>query len=820
MATKQSSTPPLYRLFALILLLLGACQQKPLPTPTPSPTTTTSEWALLLFVSAEHAPTLAQLTIPPNLNLIVAQEDGEMIRYAATTAGTLSDVETVPRGANPISDFWQWGRTRYSTSHFGLWLWHEQALAPDVLTLLGESADTPKPSFIALALPNATQLDWFIALQPLTPHLLTSQERQWEIQSALLAWGTGETDLPTALATAHPAIRRYDLTSLPLDELGAWLQTATQHAKNEVNALALARQLSETGDDEIDIGLFITHVSQLTPLTALMPPTTLTALEGITIPFSPAITSPYPPWQRFLTTFYSLTLPAPTIKIEEASAAGEVTHLANPAYLRYTISGRQLANITLYIEQNISDSTSQIVWRENTTPPLMRLPNGESWPVWEDGVHAGSVTWDTQATYLSDSRDGMFVGAWPSDDPTLWGVRGALLSADLSPIAATLWFNKITGELNHVTSAQGKIITPSAGNTWQLGQDEGESAEPRPNTPTLSLEGLTLTLRPVPTGEYAFVITLENRLGQRWQERHSFKVEARTESAERSYLDPHLGFYFNYPASWSPIRYGPDDTYLMTTGKEGEQWQLQLVPSITQTVSADSLQADLLSQWESITLLYQDATTIAEEFALRTFYGYQTEEGASRTGVLLTFRHGLLGYILDLDYPSEQETTLHEVAERLVTSWQFRPIGGQLPPSLASLTINAVGLPIPNGFIAEQLPSGWKRLRQENSETIFVAFRTDPLSGQESAEVSQNWIDLAVKGLPDIQRSSAQGYALAGYAWTRYDFSYTRDGQPIQGMLMSSVTDQERIIWAETTAEAWSTFEETVLALGSAEFGR
>ncbi|MGB1254055.1 MAG: hypothetical protein ACPG8W_25825, partial [Candidatus Promineifilaceae bacterium] len=93
------------------------------------------------------------------------------------------------------------------------------------------------------------------------------------------------------------------------------------------------------------------------------------------------------------------------------------------------------------------------------------------------------------------------------------------------------------------------------------------------------------------------------------------------------------------------------------------------------------------------------------------------------------------------------------------------------------------------------------------------------LTGRSSAELSATWVEFASGGLDDIAVNQPAPFPLAGRSWIRYDFTYTNpNGIPIAGFLLTSLADEEAVLWAEAPADEWETYAETVLLLASREF--
>lgn len=541
-------------------------------------------------------------------------------------------------------------------------------------------------------------------------------------------------------------------------------------------------------------------------------------------------------WNSLLTAYHDLELPAPNLSIVSAPDTETVINAQNPAFLAFELEGRQVGEVALLIGRYLPDGRQLLLEYDRLIPEPTTLPDGTQLNTWRDGFHSDFFVWDTEVTYLTDGTAGEFVIMWPTaPDSTHFAVQGLYSFANGSDsVAATLLFDHKTESLVAVwggdvrTPAQ---ILPQQGDQFMPYQwyvDEAGAFVPEAAV-TLDVNALTYDNQPVDEGNYFMGFRAESLTGE--QSEAMVDLTLATDDAAgdyNGYLDPYLGFQFLYPDEWIRPIYGEyGSTLLYTSDVSGTvSFQVKLYQSDELAVgeqatplSAEAIRADALNQWENISLLYDDTTTVAGEIATETVYGYLTET-EQRTGIFYTFVRDGAGYLVDIDMPTVDEALLLETAQVLVDSWVFQQVGVGLDQARwETLILPDKELLIPAGYVYEPLENGWQRYRRSQRVNTFFAFRRDELTGRNSAELAAAWVSLASSGLTDISVEQPVPFPLAGRSWVRYDFTYTGDdGTPIAGFLLTSLTDEESVLWAESPADEWNRYAETVLLLASREF--
>ena len=554
--------------------------------------------------------------------------------------------------------------------------------------------------------------------------------------------------------------------------------------------------------------------------------TSYNAIKGDTTPLSE--------WGVFLSSFISQTLPAPDLQTLDLLSNEKQISLIQPFYWEYQTSGGAMKRVVHTVEQQIDENRRWVLAYQKDWPTPTLLEDGSEPLVWGKGIHSKMWVQLPFITTLSDGKSADSVIFWSLDPEERYGVvQGNYWQANGSiPLSANLVFDRQEQKLIAIWGGDWTAplpITPQDGDRFETKQfyREEDVLIAAPSV-QLSLDSLSYSNEMLPNGKYLGRVSAESATGDEVNLEHQWVID-NTDISTTSvgYLDPLWGFQFTYLSAWSSPIYDPEygNTLLYAQDQSGEvNFQVKIFTrdNFTKTVSAEVVKQAVLSEWTGLSLIHQDTTTIGDEFALRTIYGYVGENG-KRQGVLATFIHDGIGFAIDLEMPASQQTQLMAASRSIFYSWQFLSVGlGRDSARWARFAVNSAEIVPPEGFQAEKLTNGWTRYRQQTNPATFVALRSDAISRRAPSEISLYWSDLALRGLQKSKRSDVQAFAFVGEAWSRFDFSYENaDGQLIKGVLMSSISDQERVLWAEAPAELWDAFlEKTVWPLGSAEWGQ
>ena len=551
--------------------------------------------------------------------------------------------------------------------------------------------------------------------------------------------------------------------------------------------------------------------------------------------------SALPSWQTFLNRYHAANLDTfapPEIKIFEEPIVGDPEAVQpisenRPLWLGFQISGLGISGVSLLVGQSEVDDESgdvrkKLLELDPLIPEPIRLADGSALYNWQDGLHEDFYIWHTRVTWLQDdSGNGQFVILWPSssDGTGQRSARGILRSATTGEeVEASLvfdtearqsiqaWAFTADGTPYEISAQPGDRFTPY---DWYLSTD-GSTLERELGLP-LILNGaaqLSYQWLPVPDGIYQVGFEAENSAGEK--NRSLIEVPVRqTGNLARSFLDPYTGFQFDYPNDW----YRPNWTgeLLFSTDQTGDTALQVTIFDRSAGFTVEQLQAQALSTFGTVDILYQDRLSIAGVAAISTAYGYTDQNNVEHTGIFYTFISGENGYLIDVDGPRESETVTLEVANQIAQTWAFRPVGsGLFPGRWPTVDLDRISVPNPEDF-QQRESGGWQRFQAGFDSRIFMALRTETGADRTVEESLSFWAGLAADGVNNYAESPSFRIAVRNRIWARRDFSYVGSaGQEIWGFIMVTETNEsgEQVIaWAEAPAANYNQMEQNVFAI-------
>jgi hypothetical protein len=199
---------------------------------------------------------------------------------------------------------------------------------------------------------------------------------------------------------------------------------------------------------------------------------------------------------------------------------------------------------------------------------------------------------------------------------------------------------------------------------------------------------------------------------------------------------------------------------------------------------------------------------------MRVAYGYDSSDGAPRTGIFLAFIEAGTGYVVDLDGPREAEAALLATADAIAANWQFLPPRlGFGPEPWSRLNIGDYTLRYPVAY-AYQEHNGWHRFAADPQTFVAVRLQTTTRS---PAEAMASLLQTASEGVAGFTADEPQRYFYASHVWERNDFSYTNPGgELVRGLLLSRQDGETEIaVWAETLDGNADVFETVFLPVAA-----
>ena len=526
--------------------------------------------------------------------------------------------------------------------------------------------------------------------------------------------------------------------------------------------------------------------------------------------------SSLPTWNQFLNNYHAsaqkMNNSAPAINLY--NVVDDVVGVQDPAFLEFQIIGQHIEDVSLFAVQVAENGRNRLVEFDRLIPEPTILPDGSEITQWRDGVHDDFYIWDTEVTYIYDvfgNED--IVIMWPTEPgSTLFTVQGEFRRVgETEGVAANLVFDHRTGELQRVWAVQSNEskapaeIFPFTGDEFQLTDFYQEKSDllTQPGTTLVFNEDgqLFFEWRPLPNGNYEFGIEAENVAGKQSSQTVALTVNNDEIVAGYSaYLDPYLGYQFNYPADWYRPRY--EQGLLYTTDLSATtQLVVTAYPNIDASVTAESLKAETLAQFGDVSLLYEAPLAIGSVNALQTAYGYTDGNDVAHSGIFYTFVHPSgTGYVVDVDGLADNEQVMVDTAVSLTNSWQFIDAGiGPQPGRWPTLDLDGFSVAQPANFIYQKA-GDWERF--SSGGEAFAALRVMPET-LPATDVLDALIRDAGAGIDDFHTTQERvTFPLDDKVWTRTNFEYTnQSGNRISGFIMVRVQNgQEVVAWAEALA--------------------
>lgn len=542
-----------------------------------------------------------------------------------------------------------------------------------------------------------------------------------------------------------------------------------------------------------------------------------------------------PQWDRFLTQYYEASGAETAVpSVEIVNVASDRAGVQQPLYLDWQIVGREIEKGVLLGGLYQEDGRRRLLEYDNLIPKPTFLPDGSQLWAWRDGVHEDFFVWDTRVTYLYDgSGAGGFVVMWPlkqgvlsqangdgAAGERLFSVPGRYRPAGAANgVEASLVFDQRLGRLVRVWEggAAAAEMVPQAGDGFQvydyyLGDGDGIERELGGWLTFDGAGGLYFDWRPLPNGRYFFGFRAENVAGQSAAALTDVTV---TNDANLpglyTYLDPYLGFRFNYPDSWLEPRYD-SPTVLFTESVSGTtKVQVQISPDLPPGTDAIKLQVQTLREFGEVARLYEDEVVVNGRSARRVAYGY--DDGAvARTGVFLAFVVDGTGFVVDVDGLAEEEAATLTAVATIADSWQTTPVGiGLQPGRWGTVDLDRFSVAKRADFINSR-QGEWDKFAADSQ--TFVALRTAPAQfGAE--EVLASLVEAAGRDVGDFAAERPFRTMLGGAVWQRVDFAYSsKDGEEIWGFVMVRVAEGKEVsAWAEAPRAVYNELESEVFLL-------
>ncbi|HZD10997.1 MAG TPA: clostripain-related cysteine peptidase [Candidatus Binatia bacterium] len=654
----------------------------------------------------------------------------------------------------------------------------------------------------------------------------------------------------SAVSPFPNAMVAVDLRQLPA--VNAALQDLSeamvQNAALSVAAIGDARRFAQvttlTLDNQtdplaaVDLGQFALELARLTPLADLSRRAVTVGevlssaviaskatgarpeeARGVTVAFLPLqdvddpdygamdVTS----WQQALHAYYEASAEvAFSAQGQVATQGGESAGVQKPVLLGLELRAANLDGASLVgLLQNAEEGRRLLYLDKLAANDASR----EGSPGWPDGVTQQEVIWDTAAPYVSDGANGDFAPLWPVGSfPDLRMVPAQYVGAGQGSGEAVLLFDGVSGQLNSVWESDSarlapRQLSPSAGDSFQLYDvflEQDGALRYEPGVTLVYSDGVDLNYEtfPLPSGNYQAGLLATGPTGRSLLAQADLLIDNEgLLPGYQAYLNAQYGLQFLYPLTWpEPVFDGRRAT--TAARQRGPVLTVSLYPQY-EGASAAQLKTETKAAFGDLDVLYEESVKVDGEDGLLTAYGYNGPDGP-HTGIFITFIQAdrNLGYVVDVDGLALDEATTVEVANRLVESWDFRPVSaGSWPDEWVTTELDPLEVTLPAGYRHETLDNGWELFKEGKA---FLAVRDDAISGGGRTEIASRWAEVASRGVQNYEVDNPGSFALAGTVWSRVDFRYDGDDGPVAGTILATIYGGREIVaWGEAPAESF-----------------
>lgn len=505
------------------------------------------------------------------------------------------------------------------------------------------------------------------------------------------------------------------------------------------------------------------------------------------------------------------------VNLELVGSGDEMVSTQHPAYVMAELSGREINSVSLLGGSVLEDGRQRLLFHQPIDPD----PGDDEWPgQWANGIHDQVQTWDFTGDYLWDGQRGDFVVLWATEEAgDTRTAHGRYRAAESDSYDDAVLVVDIAQGLaqNVIKKGTSETVRFQPGDEFQLTtlllDDEGVPFD-EPGASLSFEEGghLAYTQRPVPSGTYFLGISVDSAGGEADTVLTRFVVNNDSLVAGyRAFLDVKRGFQLLYPETWpAPTEQG--GRLLFSDPAATVQMSVSSHPDIAGQPIVN-LKQRALEAYGDVTLLYEDQVDIGSGGGLRTVYGYQAPDGP-RTGVLLTFVHEEMAYVVDVDGPGSEEAQLLDLASVIASGWTGRAVAANSAGHWLEADVDGLAVQVPADHRPQQMGNGWQRFAGDD-ELTFLAMRSEPVTGRGLFNGLAHWLDVAGSNVLNFAASEIYAFDRGDRSWARVDFEYALDdSQRIGGaIVLAQIGERFLIIWAEAPSEQFQAYEAWVLEM-------
>jgi hypothetical protein len=398
-------------------------------------------------------------------------------------------------------------------------------------------------------------------------------------------------------------------------------------------------------------------------------------------------------WESFLATYNGTAQSVSSNLLVDITAVypeSGTSSIYTPPVIVYNTDGTNIMDVSFAVSLQLEDG-NQIILDIASLVSAEVDENGDFYEDYEDGFTTTEFYWNVEMPVITDGETIVpTVLLSNSDNPDEAIVSGDYyIQGQGDPMTAYLIFDFATSEVSSVwgitEGASGSaphLLRPELGDvfvpTWRFIDGDGNLQFVSSETPLFfSQEPFSFQIVPAPSGVYNMTILSTDAAGNKAFDTVEIAVDNEgLDTAYRGFTDLSMGINFLYPWEWSdPLgqSFG-EDGYRLIINDSNEEIFIYV-----ESYPSESL--DEVLEWAEASLSEIEGIEFDEPFfgevngaeAVSVAYYYVDENDTEHTGIATAvYVEELgLGYLIDLDAPSDLSEEAAFVYDSLINSLSF-----------------------------------------------------------------------------------------------------------------------------------------------------
>jgi hypothetical protein len=398
-------------------------------------------------------------------------------------------------------------------------------------------------------------------------------------------------------------------------------------------------------------------------------------------------------WESFLATYNGTAQSIATdlsVAITSLYADDGISSIYSPPVIVYDTDGSNIMDVRFAVALQV-EGGNQIILDIDSLVSAEVDENGDFYADYEDGLTSNEFYWNVEMPVITDGETTVpTVLLSNTDNPDEVIVSGDYyMAGDTAPMRAYLSFDLATAQVSSVwgvseggSGSAPHVIWPEPGDvfipSWRFIDAEGNLQFVSSDSPLyFSNEPFTFDIVAAPSGNYTFTIIATDAAGNEAFDVVDLAIDNEgLDSSYRGFKDLSFGINFLYPWDWAdPILqdFGDDGVQLFVSDPNEE------IFIYVEAFDAASLDETLAFAEESFAFMeginFEEPIEeqIGDYEAIVVPYDYVDEYGVEHFGaatVIYVEENGL-GYLLNLDAPSDLEEEANAVFNAMVDSLNF-----------------------------------------------------------------------------------------------------------------------------------------------------